>query len=198
MGVLRSAYNFVLDITETIVIALAIFVVIYLFAVQPHEVKGDSMLPNFVSGEYLLTNKITYRFHEPQRGDVIVFKFPLAQQFDYIKRIIALPNDEIMLQDNQVTIYNSQHPNGLALKELYLKPGTIVSGRSFLPEGKRLKIPEGEYFVMGDNRERSSDSREWGFVPRELIIGRSWVRYWPTQALAFIPSQTYEENKKNP
>jgi len=193
MQSLKAIYNFILDVTETIVIALAMFVVVYLFAFQPHQVKGDSMLPDFIDGEYLLTNKITYRLGEPQRGDVVVFKFPMAPQFDYIKRIIGLPGEEVMIKDNHVVIFNQQHPQGLALNEPYLDPGVHITGRTFSPEGKKIKIPEGEYYVMGDNRERSSDSREWGFVPKENIVGKSWIRYWPTSALAFIPEQEYEE-----
>ncbi len=192
MNTVRAIYTFVLDVAETIVIAMAMFVVVYLFAFQPHQIKGDSMLPDFVDGEYLMTNKLVYYFREPQRGDVIVFKFPMNHQFDYIKRIIGLPGEELMLKDNHVVVFNDKYPDGLPLQENYLERGATTTGRAFLSENRRVRVPDDEYFVMGDNRERSSDSREWGFVPEDNIIGKSWIRYWPTSAMAFIPEQEYE------
>jgi len=191
MKLLSSLGSFLLDILETVVISLAIFVVFYVFIAQPHQVKGDSMLPDFHTGEYILTNKLSFKFSNPKRGDVIVFKYPNAPQYDYIKRIVGLPKEEIELINGVVTVYNEENPSGFKLDEPYLSKGTVTMGRSFLSENLRYKIPENEYFVMGDNRDKSSDSRQWGPLPKDNIIGRSWVRYWPPQALAVIDTPRY-------
>lgn len=177
---------FVIDFLETIVLSFAIFVVIYVFVTQPHKVKGDSMLDGFHSNEYLLTDKVTYRFKKPARGDVVVFRYPLAPQYDYIKRIIGLPQEEIEINNGRVTIFNKENPAGMVLAEKYLKPGTKTVGRAAIPEGTKVAIGENQYVVLGDNRSQSSDSREWGPIPFESLIGRVWLRYWPPQALAFF------------
>ena len=192
-NLLKQLGLFVLDFLETIVLSFAIFVVIYTFVAQPHKVKGDSMLPNFHTSDYLLTDKLSYRFKPPNRGDVVVFRYPLAPQYDYIKRIIGLPNEEIEIKDGRITIYNQDHPKGFVLDESYLKLGTKTIGRSSIPDEDRIKIPEKQYAVMGDNRQQSSDSREWGMVSLDNIIGRVWLRYWPPQALAFIADPKYEK-----
>lgn len=178
---------FILDIIETIVVALAIFVVVYLFLFQPHQVKGSSMLPNFHDGEYILTDKISYRFGLPQRGDVVVFKAPKNQEVDYIKRIIGLPEDEVSLNNGLVFL------NGNKLPEKYLPAEFLTSAGSFLQEGVGVVVPKGQYFVLGDNRDHSSDSREWGFVTKEEIVGKTFVRYWPINELGFIPKPDYKE-----
>lgn len=189
---LKQLGYFALDFLETIVLSFAIFVVIYVFVAQPHKVKGDSMLPNFHTGEYLLTDKISYRFRLPQRGEIVIFRYPLAPQYDYIKRVIALPNEEIEITSNSISIYNLEHPDGIVLKEPYLRENTKTTGRSNLPEGVRVKIPEKHYVVLGDNRQQSSDSREWGFISFDNIVGRVWLRYWPPQALALVPEPGYK------
>ena len=186
-NLMKQLGSFILDFLETIVLSFAIFVVVYVFITQPHKVKGDSMLPNFHTSEYLLTDKVTYRFRPPGRGDVVVFRYPLAPQYDYIKRIIGLPEEEIEVKNGRVKIYNQKNKEGFVLEEPYLKPGTLTLAHSSIPDGVRTKIPEGYFVVMGDNRQQSSDSREWGPITSENIIGRVWLRYWPPQALAFIP-----------
>lgn len=190
-NLLKQLGLFILDFLETIVLSFAIFVVIYVFVTQPHKVKGDSMLPNFHSDEYLLTDKISYRLRTPARGDIIVFRYPLAPQYDYIKRIIGLPSEEIELKDGHVIIYNQDHKDGMAITEKYLRDETLTTGRSGIPDGIRIKIPDKHYVVMGDNRQQSSDSREWGTISYDNIIGRVWLRYWPPQALAFISDHKY-------
>lgn len=177
--------RFLFDLFQTFVIALAIFVVIYQFAAQPHQVRGASMEPNFENREYILTNKISYRFGDPQRGDVIVFHFPQNPELDYIKRILALPNEQISLQDGKIFI------NGNPLPESYLPVGTKTSGHSALQEGERLTLGPVQYFVLGDNRSRSSDSREWGAVPRENIIGKAFFRYWPPSRIGLVDHAEY-------
>ena len=176
----KRVLKFVLDIFQTIVIALAIFVILYQFIAQPHRVQGASMEPNFQNAEYILTEKVGYYFHEPRRGDVIVFKFPKNKELDYIKRVIALPGETVTLRGGAVVV------NGRRLEEPYLTPGTFTAGHTTLKEGAAFAVPPDSYVVMGDNRERSSDSREWGTVPKEDIIGRAFFRYWPPSEVGFV------------
>ena len=170
---LRHLGAFFLDILEVVVFAVAIFLFVYLLVLQPHKIKGGSMLPNFPDGEFLLTDKVTYRLGEPKRGDVIVFKPPLSEDDEFIKRIIGLPGERVSLRNNKVYI------NGKLLTEEYLDPSLLTTGGNFLSEGGEVVVPLGSYFVMGDNRSHSSDSRAWGFVPKARITGRAWVIYWP-------------------
>jgi len=180
MAILSSIGSFFLDILETVVVSSLIFVVVYVFIAQPFQVKGDSMKPNLHDGEYLLVSKLSYRFGHPARGDIIVFEYPNAPQYDYVKRIIGLPGETIEIKGDAVYI------NKKVLDEKYLAEEIITTGKSFLKEWVQFKIPEGEYFVMGDNRERSSDSRQWGTLPAKNIIGKSWIRYWPLSAVEVI------------
>lgn len=150
------------------------------------------MLPNFHDGEYLLTEMVTYNLlkHPPERGEVIVFRSPEQPNLDFIKRIVALPGEKVKIQNGDVFIINSEHPEGFLLNEPYLEGGTGTYSRRTIREGEVFSTEDG-YVVMGDNRERSSDSREWGAVNREDIIGRVWLRYWPPEALALIKPPTY-------
>jgi len=185
MGFVRKAFVFLFDVLESIVVALAIFVVIYLFAAQPHEVKGGSMEPNFHTGEYILTDKVSYRFVDPQRGDVVVFKSPQNPDIDFIKRIIGLPGDRVRITNNAFYI------NGKQLSEPYIPPENFLYPGSFLREGQEVVIPEGEYLTIGDNRPRSSDSREWGTVEKANIVGRSFLRYWPFDQFGVVERPEY-------
>jgi len=185
-GFLKAVGNFFVDFIETAVVALSLFVVVYLFIFQPHQVKGDSMLPNYHDGEYLLTNKVSYRVGKPKRGDVIIFKAPKNEDYDYIKRIIALPQETVWVNNGQVFI------NDVLLDEsLYLANDVKTKPGLFLSTDKRFTLPDEEYFVMGDNRDHSSDSRDWGSVPTKNIIGKAWFRYWPPQKMGFVPSYKY-------
>jgi len=184
---LKAIGSFFLDIIETIVVALAIFVVVYLFLFQPHQVKGNSMFPNFHDGEYILTDKISYRLGLPRRGDVIVFKAPKNEEVDYIKRIIGLPGDEVKLENNSMYI------NQKRLDESYLPSDYVSLPGSFLGENVPVRVPEGQYFVLGDNRNHSSDSREWGMVKRDEIIGKAFFRYWPINRVGAITKITYKD-----
>ncbi len=185
MSVFKKAGGFILDIVETFVIALAMFVLVYLFLFQPHQVKGNSMYDNFYDQEYLLTDKITYRLNEPQRGDVVVFKAPKQEEYDYIKRIVGLPGELVKINDCRVFI------NDLLLREDYISNGVCTTGGRFWQTGQNIPVPENQYFVAGDNRPRSSDSRDWGPVPRENIIGKVWYRYWPLDRLGIIEREEY-------
>lgn len=182
---IKRVVNFFLDFMETIVVALSIFVVFYLFLAQPHEIKGSSMEPAFHNNEYVLTDKISYRFTAPSRGDVIVFKAPRNLDVDYIKRIIALPGERVKIENGKVII------NDNILSEPYLKSVTALYPGSFLEEGSQIVVPDREYFVMGDNRAHSSDSREFGTVKRNLIIGRAFIRYWPINLFGLVSNAGY-------
>ena len=183
MSFFRRIGTLFLDVMETVVIALAIFVIAYLFLFQPHQVRGSSMYPNFHDGDYLLTDKISYRLNQPKRGDVVVFVAPKNEEYEYIKRIIGIPGDTVSItEDDRVKINNE------ILNETYLPSDFKTFGGSFLEIGKTVNVSQGEYFVLGDNRNHSSDSREWGFVPRKNIIGKAWFKYWPVSQMGIIPS----------
>lgn len=185
MEFLKKFFSFIFEIIETIVLALAIFVVIYLFLFQPHQVKGASMEANFYDGEYILTDKITYRLRPPQRGEVVIFKAPKNPDLDYIKRIIGLPGETIKIENGKIVI-NSQE-----LAEPYISKGMVTTGGFYLSEGKQIIIPEDSYFVLGDNRSHSSDSREWGPVYKDNIIGKAFLRYWPPSRIGILPQVKY-------
>lgn len=183
MSIIRKIYAFLIDIVETLLLAAAAFLVIYVFLFRPFQVNGDSMYPNFTDREYILTNIIVLNFRTPQKGDVIVFKAPPDPEKDFIKRVIAAPNDRIYIKDGSIFL------NGEKLDETkYLKSDTKTYGGSFLKEGQEIKIPQESYFIMGDNRAYSSDSREWGFVPKKSIIGKSFFVYWPLEKMGIIKS----------
>lgn len=139
------------------------------------------MFPNFQDKEYVLTNLITLRFGPVTHGDVIVFKAPPDPEKDFIKRVIGLPGDTVMLKDGSVYVNGNLYD-----ESSYLKSDVKTYGGAFLQEGQTLTVPQGQYFVMGDNRPYSSDSREWGFVPEGNIIGKSFFVYWPIPDMRVI------------
>ena len=186
MFFLRNLWLFFLDFLETIVVSLAIFAVVYIFLFQPHQVDGKSMEPNFHNAEYILTDKISYRISSPKRGDVVVFHSPQDAGTDFIKRIVGVPGDLVMVKDGYFYL------NGTRLDEEYINdPGKVAPGR-FLCVFATAEVPNGQYLVMGDNRLHSSDSREWGFVPRTNIVGRAFFRYWPVDVFGTIPTAEAE------
>lgn len=183
--IFRKVGSFFLDLIEITVMAMAIFVVVYLFLFQPHSVQGNSMLPNFHNKEYILTDKVSYRFSQPQRGDVIIFKAPGNEDYEYIKRIVGLPGEQVKISEGKVYI------NDQLLNELYLPADLPTRPGFFAAEGKAVIIPANQYFVLGDNRLHSSDSRDWGPVPQQNIVGKAWFRYWPMDQLGLIPEEKY-------
>lgn len=186
---LRRLGAFFLDTIQVIVFALAIFSFVYLLILQPHKIDGLSMYPNFDDGEYLLTDKVSYRFHEPQRGDVVVFKAPTSDEgTEFIKRIIGLPGEQISLKNGRFYV------NGKALEEDYLSNDVFTSSGNFLEDGDNIIIPEGRFFVAGDNRPYSSDSRSWGFITKDAITGRAWLTYWPVNMAGVIEKPVYSFN----
>lgn len=180
MRILKQIIEFVMDILETIVFVGSLFIVIYLFILTPNQVKGASMEPTFHSGDYILTSRITYKFRNPQRGDVIVFRSPKNPDIEYIKRIIGLPGDKILIENGEVYV------NGIKLEETYISAKTNLWEGGYVQEGVSITVPENHVFVMGDNRPRSSDSREFGPIPIESIIGQVFYRYFPASVMGAI------------
>ncbi len=189
MNILRKIYYFLLDTVQTFLIAAAVFLVIYIVLFRPFEVKGESMYPNFHDNEYVLTNLIGFedlgfyhaQFGSLKTGDVIVFKAPTDAEKDYIKRVIGVPGDTVSLRNGKIFI------NGSELNETaYLKPDVKTYPGNFLTADKEVIVPENEYFVLGDNRLNSSDSREWGFVKKTGVIGKSVFVYWPIAKMGLI------------
>ncbi len=178
---------FFLDILEVIVFAIGIFFFVYLLIMQPHKIKGQSMMPNFPDSEFLLTEKVTYYTQQPKRGDVVVLAPPpsVSQTDEFIKRIIGLPGEKILINDGQVYI------NGKLLKESYIADGVGTHGGTFLEDGREYAIPFDQYFAMGDNRPNSSDSRYFGPITKKEITGRAWVIYFPFNLFGVVPSPTY-------
>ena len=143
------------------------------------------MYPNFQDQEYLLTDKITYQLSEPKRGDIIVFKAPGNEKYDYIKRITGLPGDSIKVENCHILV------NGQILEEEYLPENLCTSAGHFWQSGQSITLDENQYFVSGDNRPYSSDSRDWGTVPEKNIVGKVWLRYWPVDRVGIIRRVDY-------
>jgi signal peptidase I len=181
---LKRLGAFFLDILEVVVFAIGIFFFIYLLILRPHKIKGSSMHPNFPDGEYLLTEKVSYYLHEPQRGDVVVFKPPVSED-EYIKRITGLPGERVALRNGKFYI------NGRLLKEDYLSPTLYTSGGEYLPDEAEKTLAEDEYLTIGDNRPHSYDSRSWGPISKKAITGRAWVVYWPPKNAGTVKKIEY-------
>ena len=182
---MKGALFFFWEIIKIVLIALIIVVPIRYFVFQPFFVRGQSMEPNFQNGQYILTNKVEYKLRSPNRGDVVIFKSPRNKDVDYIKRIIGKPGDRVMLKEGTFYV------NGTKVEESYLASGTYISQGSFLREGSEIIVPKGQYFLVGDNRGHSSDSREFGTIPLEDFIGRAFLRYWPFSQAGLIQQPTY-------
>lgn len=181
IDIFRKSYAFFIDIIQTLLLTFAIFLVIYIFLFRPFQVNGDSMYPNFSHKQYILTNIIILQFKKPKLGDVIIFRAPPDPDKDYIKRVIGVSEDTISLKDGEIYL------NGKLLnEEKYLNPLIKTYGGSFVQDGETVTVPIDSYFVMGDNRLESSDSREWGFVPIKSIIGQSFFVYWPLNKMSVI------------
>lgn len=168
------------EIVEVVLIAVITVVIVRNFLVQPFLVSGASMEPNFKGGDYLLVDEISYRFREPQRGEVIVFYYPADNATYYIKRIIGLPGEKIKIKDGTVVVYDRNSPDELILEENYLPSDTQTPG------DKEIIIGDNEYFVLGDNRYYSFDSRNWGTLDKDEIVGLVRLRLWPfNKVMAF-------------
>jgi signal peptidase I len=176
-----------LEMAQSVVLALSVFVLFYLFVAQPNEVKGTSMVPNFQNGEYLLTDKVSYQLGKPQRGDVVVFKAPpsepcAADECEYIKRIIGIPGDKVMVKGSQVYL------NGQLLNQSFLPTEFVTDSGSYMKEGVEMIVPENNYLCFGDNRSHSRDGREFGPIPKENIVGKAFFKYWPPTSVGLVPA----------
>lgn len=192
MEILKKAYFFVLDLMQTILLAASIFLVIYLFFFRPFQVSGESMDSTFKNKEYILTNIIAVKLNMPiNRGDVIVFKAPTDKDKDFIKRVIGIPGDTVMVQNGYVFVNGKQ-----IHEEEYLDDDIRTYGGSYMADGEIVRVPEGQYIVMGDNRPFSSDSREWGPLKKEDIIGKSFFVYWPANTMRLITNPHPESEQK--
>ncbi len=177
---IKAVIEFVMGILETAVFIASIFLVFYLFIVQPNQVKGVSMENTFHSGEYIFTSKISYKFAPIKRGDIVIFKSPKNNEVELIKRVIALPGDTVMIQNE--TVYVNNEP----IVEKYIKNPTQLIPGGAVEEGVPIEITDGFLFVMGDNRGGSSDSREFGPVPESLLVGQVIFRYFPFSEMGVI------------
>lgn len=163
--------NFWKELGKLVLLALIIVIPFRLYIAQPFIVDGESMDPTFKTGHYLIVDELSYRFKTPERGSVVVFKYPVDPKKQFIKRIIGLPGETVKIDDGQVTIINDTNPEGFKLTESYVKFPK--------PDSATYILEDDEYFVMGDNRLRSSDSRVWGPVPKANIVGRPIIRILP-------------------
>ena len=165
-------------------LALGLALLIRFFIAAPYVVSGTSMEPNFDNWDYLITDRISYRFEEPARGDIIVFHLPEQYSRTLIKRIIGLPGETITVNGKGVLIQNTENPDGSYLKEPYLAPENLGG-----PMGTTVTLGQNDYFVLGDNRRVSSDSRTWGVLPKSDIVGRVFLRLFPLPKLSVLPEE---------
>ena len=169
-----------LEIIRFSIIALIIVIPIRMFVAQPFIVSGASMEETFRHNEYLIVDQISYHFNQPKRGDIAIFRYPQDPSKFFIKRVIGIPGDTVVVEGNEVRIVNERNPEGFILDEPYV---SRMSPNSFLEE----TLGNREYFVMGDNRDESSDSRVWGVLQEENIIGRALLRLFPPSGMSFMP-----------
>lgn len=181
MQLVGSIFEFI----KTVLVIIVIAFFVRFFLIQPFVVEGSSMEPNFHNGEYLMVDKVSYRLTDgPKRGDVIVFHPPTAPNVNYIKRVIALPGEEIEIKDGLIRV------NGVLMEEKYI-PAELTLVRNSQASNLKQKMGTDEYFVLGDNRDHSSDSREWGNVPKANIIGKAWIIIFPVRNFGLVFHPTY-------
>ncbi len=168
-----SFKSFVWELVKILVLASITIALVRFFLFKPFYVQGASMEPNFYSREYLIIDELTYRLRTPERGEVIVFKYPGDQTEYFLKRIIGLPGERVKISGGIVSMYNKEHPEGIQIKEDYLPKDLSTIG------DVDVQVGDSQYFVMGDNRPNSLDSRRFGPVDKSLIVGRAFFRGWP-------------------
>lgn len=183
---LSELKSFFFDSFKIVVISLLIIVGVRGYIMQPFFVNGQSMEPNFYDKDYLIVNKIDYQFNDPRRGDVIVFHYPVDPRDFFIKRIIGLPGERVEITKNTITIYNQEHPEGMVVNEKYIPQNKIITG-SYSEE-----LKNDEYYVLGDNRIASADSRVWGVLEKHYIVGKAWIRAWPFDGFSIFKEVSYE------
>jgi len=180
---MRKFFWSLFEVVETVAIAVIAVILVRTFIAQPFLVSGSSMEPNFKDGDYLLVDELSYRFREPARGEVIVFKYPGDHKAYYIKRIIGLPGERVVVKDDVVTVYDINGEK-IVLNEPY------ISGMS-VPKNVDETLAQNEYFVMGDNRDFSYDSRSWGPLTRADVTGLVKFRLWPVSAISSFKPAIY-------
>ncbi|MBI2888633.1 MAG: signal peptidase I [Candidatus Liptonbacteria bacterium] len=174
-----------LEVFEIAFVAVGSVFLVRTFLVQPFVVSGSSMAPNLENGDYLLIDELTYRFRAPERGEVVVFRYQHNQATYFIKRIIGLPGERVQIKNNQISVTPQGATNPVALKELYLPPGVVTGGDA------EYLLNDREYFVLGDNRSFSFDSRSWGFLEAKDMVGIARVRLWPLPQLQAFAAPQY-------
>lgn len=178
--VLSRVFDFIGELIHVVIISLAIILPVRYFLIQPFYVKGASMEPNFYDHEYLIIDEISYRFGEPQRGDIVVFRYPNDPRQFFIKRVIGLPGERVVVSGGTVTVFDDAYPDGWHLDE------NTYLGTEFTPGTDDVQLGDDEYFLMGDNRSASLDSRTFGPVRRSFIVGRAWLRGWPPEKIGTL------------
>jgi signal peptidase I len=184
---IKKVWRLFLEIIQDVTLVLSAFVLIYLFLFRPHQVNGMSMAPNFLDKDFILSERVSYRFREPKRGEVVIFKAPptevcAAIECEYIKRVVALPEEKVKVDDGQVYINNQP------LDEQYLSGDVSTSAGDFLLEGEDKVVPLDHYLLLGDNRSGSRDGRDFGFIAKKDIVGRALFRYWPLEGFGLVTS----------
>lgn len=182
MNFFRSTFLFIWQIAKIVIISLAIIVPIRYFLIQPFFVRGASMHPSFESGDYLIINEIGYRIHDPKRGDVVVFRPPGDTKQFYIKRVIGLPTEVVKIEEGKVWVGKNE-------EELMQLPEEYISVAT--PGLTSVTLGEDEYFLLGDNRNASSDSRSFGPLTRDRIIGKAMLRAWPVSDFLIVNRPSY-------
>jgi len=177
---LKRIFGYFMDSIQTVVFILSLYIVVYIFFFMPSEVRGSSMEPTLHTKERLIINKIIYRFTTPKRGDIIVLKSPRNPDIDYIKRVVGEPQDAIRISGGALFV------NGQKLSEPFTTAPTYSWDGGIIKEGEEYIVPGGHLFVLGDNRPRSSDSREFGFIPIESVEGRAVFRYFPPEKVGLL------------
>jgi signal peptidase I len=174
----------IIEIIKFILLAVCVVIPVRMFVMQPFIVSGSSMFPTFQDGQYLIIDELSYHFREPARGDVIVFKPPMNLKTYYIKRIIGLPGETVIINGANIIIKNEAHPQGFILTQPYIEtPSDDKIEKTLGPD---------EYYVLGDNRTASSDSRYWGTLPRKDITGRAFLRLFPFTQISYLPGEYHQ------
>ncbi len=185
----KGFWSSVGELVRFALLAAVIVLPVRMFIAQPFIVSGSSMFPTFMDGEYLIVDELSYHLGNPKRDEVVIFKYPNDTKKYFIKRIIGLPNETVQIRGSAVTIINKENPKGFVLTEPYVK-NTSENSMTF-------ELGDDEYFVMGDNRNASSDSRYWGPVPRKLMIGRAFLRLFPVTKVDAFPGAYKEQITNN-
>lgn len=181
---LKSEKTFLRELIEFALIAVCIVLPLRLYIAQPFVVNGASMDPTFANGQYLIVDQISYRFENPLRGSVLIFKYPKDPSKYFIKRVIGLPGETVRIVNGTVSIINDENPDGFILEEPYIKYEK--------KDSITMRLGSTEYFVMGDNRYGSADSRSWGALPAEDIVGRPFIRLFPITSFDVLPGDKTE------